>query len=385
MNTLLDYPITPEPRYASGFKPVVIGLYGIPGSGKTTLLNSLKQELSEEKFAFYEGSQVIDTLVPDGLDGFKKLDEEEKMNYRIHAMEAIGNECSRRGNVGVVTGHFMFWPEEDEFATPVYTQSDLETFTHIIYLDVRAEAVMQQSLADATRRRPFASVNHLRKWQKAEISQLHHLCRQHAILFTLLSRQEKLVEKTPKLLRDFQHHTEKQNLSLAETALDEAFGDCQDHLKVVLVLDGDRTLAPEDTGTLFWQKAFASQGVEDKKCPLKMLFSGPLGHTYAAFRQATLMYEHRADISNFDALCQEVASKVTMYPEFVSLLRAVGEEENIGAVVVTCGLRHVWEMVLEREGLSKKVKVIGGGCIADGYVVTAEVKTALVQRLREKH
>jgi hypothetical protein len=74
-----------------------------------------------------------------------------------------------------------------------------------------------------------------------------------------------------------------------------------------------------------------------------------------------------------------------MYPEFISLLREVGEQEHVGAVVVTCGLRRVWEMVLEREGLPKKVKVIGGGRIADGYVVTAEVKTALVPRLRENH
>ena len=39
-------------------------------------------------------------------------------------------------------------------------------------------------------------------------------------------------------------------------------------------------------------------------------------------------------------------------------------------------------VVLEREGLSKEVKVIGGGRITDGFVVTAVVKAALVARLR---
>ena len=74
-----------------------------------------------------------------------------------------------------------------------------------------------------------------------------------------------------------------------------------------------------------------------------------------------------------------------MHPEFVSLLRLVAEQKHVGAVVATCGLRRVWDKVLESEGLSEKVKVIGGGRIADGFVVSAAVKGALVSRLRETH
>jgi uracil phosphoribosyltransferase len=76
---------------------------------------------------------------------------------------------------------------------------------------------------------------------------------------------------------------------------------------------------------------------------------------------------------------------VTMHPEFVSLLQLVAEQEHVGAVIVSCGLRRVWDKVLEREGLSKTVKVIGGGRIADGFIVTAAVKAALVARLRDVH
>lgn len=78
----------------------------------------------------------------------------------------------------------------------------------------------------------------------------------------------------------------------------------------------------------------------------------------------------------FNAFCENVASVVTMYPEFVSLLQLVAGQEHVGATVVTCGLRGVWDKVLEREGLSKTVKVIGGGRIADGFVITAAVKAA---------
>lgn len=86
---------------------------------------------------------------------------------------------------------------------------------------------------------------------------------------------------------------------------------------------------------------------------------------------------------DFNALCQDVASMVTIYPEFVSLLKRVAEKEHVGAAIVTCGLRLIWEKVLERVGLSQKVKVIGGGRTADGFVVTSSVKAALVARLRD--
>ncbi|MCJ1417150.1 hypothetical protein MMC32_003489 [Xylographa parallela] len=72
-----------------------------------------------------------------------------------------------------------------------------------------------------------------------------------------------------------------------------------------------------------------------------------------------------------------------MYPKFVSLLQIVAEQKHVGAVVVTCGLRRVWEKVLEREGLSENVKVIGGGRIDDSFVVSGSVKGALVDRLHD--
>ncbi|KAI9776078.1 MAG: hypothetical protein M1839_000591 [Geoglossum umbratile] len=150
-------------------------------------------------------------------------------------------------------------------------------------------------------------------------------------------------------------------------------------------MDADRILAAEDTGALFWKRISSSRRPGDEDYPLKTLFSSQLGYSYTAFRQATLLYEETADDQEFDALCQDVASAVTMHPEFVSLLQLVAEQEHVGAVIVTCGLRRVWDKVLEREGLSKTVKVIGGGRIADGFVVTTAVKAALVARLRDAH
>ncbi|ERF72193.1 hypothetical protein EPUS_02080 [Endocarpon pusillum Z07020] len=370
---------------ASNNKAVIIGLYGVPGSGKTFLLNQLKQELGREHFAFYEGSEMISAVVPGGLDAFQKLKEQERMHWRELAINTIRKNCVGSGQVAVVTGHFMFWPEGEESGRPVCTQNDLDTFTHILYLDVPAEDVAQRRLDDTERSRPLISVTHLHKWQQEEKTQLRRLCRCHDILFSFLSQHPMLLKKALRLIRDFQHHSEKYNLSQAENRLEEALVAGQGQLETVLVMDADRTVAAEDTGMLFWERVSNSRRLRDEERTLKTLFSSPLGYSYNAFRQAVLLYEETAEDEEFDALCQDVASAVTMYPEFVSLLHLVAEQDHVRAVIVTCGLRRVWDKVLEKEGLSKTVKVIGGGRIADGFVVTAAVKAALVTRLRDAH
>ena len=372
-----------EKRSASDNKPVIVGLYGIPGSGKTFLLDQLKQELGRERFAFYEGSKMIATVVPGGLVAFQMMEEQEKVRWRQDAITTIGKECADSGQVAVVTGHFMFWPENEKAGSPVYTKSDLVTFTHIIYLNIPAEVITQRCRDDKERCRPSASIVHLSRWQQAEKNQLRSLCRHHGILFSLVSSHPKLLNKVSTLLNDFSHQNEINNLSQAESRLDEALVASQGQLETVLVIDADKTLAAEDTGSTFWKKISISRQLGDEDDPLKTLFSSPLGYSYTAFRQATLLYEETTDDQEFGALCENVASAVSTHPEFVSLLQRTAEHKHVCAVIVTCGLRCVWEKVLEKEGLSKTVKVIGGGRIADGFVVTAAVKAALVARLRD--
>jgi uracil phosphoribosyltransferase/adenylate kinase/phosphoserine phosphatase len=380
-----NQPPSRETQSAASNKTVVIGLYGVPGSGKTFLLSQLKQEFGKESFEFYEGSEVIANLVPGGLGVFQQLDEQEKHHWRQLAIDVIGQECAESGRVAVVAGHFMFWPEGEEAGRPVYTRNDLNTFTHILYLDVRAECVAERRLDDTERTRPSVSIKHLRKWQEAEKSQLRRLCRDHGILFSVVASHPTLLNKISMLLRDFRHHSDRHNLSRAESRLDELLMAGQGQLETVLVMDADGTLAANDTGLLFWNMVSTSRQWGNKECPLKTLFSSSLGYSYPAFRQAALLYEEVADDQEFDALCKDAALAVTMYPEIVSLLQVVAEQEHVRAIVVTCGLRHVWEKILEKEGLSQTVKVIGGGRIADGFVITATVKAALVTRLRDSH
>ncbi|MCJ1288711.1 hypothetical protein MMC34_000240 [Xylographa carneopallida] len=384
-NLQLDRSTVPESHPASNHKPVVVGLYGVPGSGKTFLLNQLKQELGKTNFAFYEGSNMIDTLVPGGLEAFQNMEETKKIHWRERAIQTIKKNSADSGQMAVVTGHFMFWSEERDAGQPVHTQGDFEAFTHVLYLDVSAEVVTQRCQNDTERNRPSISTHILRRWQQEEKAQLRYLCRCHGILFIPLSLDSTPLDKVLMLLNNFRLHTDGYNLCRAESRLDDIVGASHSQLETMLVLDADRTLAAADAGAMFWQRVSNVRSMKYEPSTLKLLFGGPLGYSYTAFRQAVLLNEEAANDQEFDSLCNDVAREITMYPEFVSLLQLVAEQKHVGAVVVTCGLCQVWEKVLERKGISEKVQVIGGGRIRDSFVVSPAVKGALVTRLQDVH
>lgn len=359
-------------------KPAIIGLYGVPGCGKTYLLTKLKEILGEDKFGFCEGSVVIHRLVPGGLDKFHTFDNEEKELWRKRAIEKIRKEAVRSGKTAIVTGHFMFWSEDEE-QHPVYTKADLETYTHILYLNVDPEVVAQRRADDKTRDRPKDSIKHLREWQEYEKSQLRQLSQQHSILFLSLSSHRIDLSVIPELIRDLAWHDEKFNSATVDFKVDEIMAGMDGPTETMLVLDADRTLTAEDTGKLFWEVYGRGSG------QLDAIFKSPLQYSYVAFRQAVMLYEEMCDDEEFDCCCRDVAAQTELYPEFASLLRVARSQHHVGAVVVTSGLRCVWEKVLHREGLSHKVKVIGGGRISDIYVVNPSVKEAVVDRLQTVH
>lgn len=384
-----EYVCTPKE-----FNPCIIGLYGIPGSGKSHYLSKLQAHSSLEAacpFQFFESSSVIDALTPGGLAAFKELPGDQKLKFREKAICSINDECIAGETVGIVTGHAVFCDDKDDAEIFVVTPRDLEIYSHILYLRTDPEVIQQYRFNDWARGRDTVSLEHLEKWQKQEENMLRTLCRVHGIHFCVVSpgnnveSEDIFLSKLWTLISDLGVHNEHVNRSNAITRLEEAMDSDatrNGRLKTMLVMDADKTLSPQDVGNMFWGKVPNAGASTGPKGPLKELFGGPGGHSYHSFRQATLLYEEAADVRAFDVACEDLASEVTLYPEFVSLLHQAAELDHIGAVVMTCGLRSVWEKVLEREGLSESVKVIGGGRIADGFVVTPGIKADLVAHIQ---
>lgn len=257
----------------------------------------------------------------------------------------------------------------------------------MIYLEVKPELVVKRVNNDRTRQRVPCSIEHVTEWQQEEKSQLRTTCRDNDILFAVLSseRPSQVLDNFLRYLQDFQINNESYKRRVTEQ-LDELIADHEIVPQIFLVFDADRTLCAEDTGTRFWEKLSALSGDLKDRDALRSLFSGPLGYSTNGFRQANLLYEEKTSAEEFSKLCDEVAREVVLYPEFVALLKLVAKHQaHIGVVVVTCGLRWIWEKVLDKAGLSSTVGVIGGGRIEDGIAVTPEDKAAVVSRLKKHY
>lgn len=69
----------------------------------------------------------------------------------------------------------------------------------------------------------------------------------------------------------------------------------------------------------------------------------------------------------------------------LALLQRACADKTIGVVIVTCGLKPVWEKVMANLNLSNTVPIIGNGLLSDGYVVTPKAKADIVARLKYHH
>ena len=375
--------------------PIVIGIYGLPGSGKSTVLENLKRSLPtwSDKFAVYDGSAVIASLMgPDrGLDDFRALSEEEKTRYRELAIAHIRDECQKTGLAGVVAGHYMFWPKDSEHGMVVWTKADQDTFTHIIYLQLPADLLYRRRRQDQAREdRERAAPEHLHKWQEEELRQLDAISKESGICLVRqdgarLDRNLRAPgSKILKWLHEFWSESEHRNHIRVLAAVDEIVANVKashnTHITTALVLDADKTLTAMDTGSEFWKlESSRERGIDQQvPTPAEDVFREN-GYTYEAFRQVAMSY---SQVIGFEELCNDVAKETTLYPELLSLLRRVKSHPHIMAVVVTCGLRRVWQTVIEKEGLEKHVKVIGNGDISEGLIITDKSKEAVVNRLR---
>lgn len=362
--------------------PIVVGIYGISGCGKTTLIERLKKILGERDFAFFDGFQTLSSLVRGGLTAFEQKPDVEKAVYREIAIQHIAATCQSSGRVGVVAGHLTLWTGTG--AMEVHTMADIDTYTHILYLDTPAETIAEYRLNDLHRNRPEMSVGDLRRWQWSDKSRVKTLCRQNGIMFlTQNVPSEDGFARVARLMRDIRDHSEEENMRRALAQLDDILAPSANKIETVLVFDADKTLACMDTSARFWGEHLKMG--EDGSNRLKQYFGNPVwGHSYKAFRQAAWLYEEIPQ-PEFERLCQVIAREVVLHPELANLLKQVKDLPHVRVVVVTCGIKRIWEIVLQNGQVFARVDIIGGGRISNGLVVTPEVKAAIVERLRKHY
>ncbi|KAK5111046.1 hypothetical protein LTR62_005421 [Meristemomyces frigidus] len=283
-------------------------------------------------------------------------------------------------------GHFMFWTEDENTGKTVYTQADLDTYTSIVYLDTSTDEIERRRAGDMQRQRGVAHAWHIQRWKDEEKARLRELCHDNGILFSIMTAGE---DDYSRVLKMLQYHlcTVEMNEGLVLAEVDKLITSNQEP-QIVVVLDADKTLAPVDTGALYWEllKEWSDGTADNIGDPVSSLFQhSAWKYSYSAFRQATLLYNDSASASEFERLCDLTAIQVDLFPELMSLLRRGLNRQHLQVLVITSGLRRVWEKVLLRHGLGSDVSVIGGGRMDDGYVVTPLSKRSVVQHLQTRH
>ncbi|WAO94754.1 Hypothetical protein NCS54_01235200 [Fusarium falciforme] len=311
---------------------------------------------------------MIESLVPGGLEAFQAMGRQRKAGWRGRVIQEIKKDAFANEKMAIVSAHFMFWPEEQATGHPVYVLSDLDVFTHIIYLNTPAECILQRRSVDKLKYQPAVAVEHLRKWQEDELNRPRLVCSQSDILLHVLTDPESMCEKATLVIEYLCFITPGRVNDQA--VIEELNNMCHysggEQLETALVLDADKTLTSVDTDFLFWEAVHQIRPPSTRTSPVKGIFAGRLDYSPNAFHRATLLYEGAADDDEYDSLCETVASSVTIYSEALTLLRVAAARPHILVVVVTHRLARVWEKVLRRHDLSGRVRVLGGGRISDG-------------------
>eukprot|EP00284_Hemiselmis_tepida_P002592 CAMPEP_0174944910 /NCGR_PEP_ID=MMETSP1355-20121228/80244_1 /TAXON_ID=464990 /ORGANISM="Hemiselmis tepida, Strain CCMP443" /LENGTH=237 /DNA_ID=CAMNT_0016192247 /DNA_START=106 /DNA_END=816 /DNA_ORIENTATION=- len=230
-----------------------IGLYGISGVGKSTFLGTL--ESGEQRLEVVEGSDVLAKRCG-SLDKFKSLGSSQKRAER----EAAGEHLIHRseGNPLVVAAHFSFPAREQPATGPfsfevAFTDTDARLYTHVVYLEADAQVIASQSSLDTSRSRQHCDNEELlEQWQRHEIDQLRTRCERNGTPFSLIGplrdsgRSDFAAAKA--LIHDWleQH---KNRLAVQKWLKDslEPSNAAGVPKSVFLLIDGDGTLAREDT------------------------------------------------------------------------------------------------------------------------------------------
>lgn len=140
----------------------------------------------------------------------------------------------------------------------------------------------------------------------------------------------------------------------------------------VVLVDGDRTLSPDDTSRTFAARA----GIDPML--VKRRFQRD-GYVFDAFRYHAALHIALGEEA-FARLAPEIAAEAPLYPGAIDGLRSLSDRAEV--FVVSAGIPAIWRAILERHGLGG-VKVIGGIDPAQPYVFGRSEKGLVARRLRE--
>jgi adenylate kinase len=376
----------------------VVGIYGVSGCGKSHTLATIRKERFE--WRCMEGRQVIEDVLLEDEDGkvladFSVMSKNEQTRIRLEAADRIR---SYRG-VTLVSGHCSFLtPKPSGVAVladkteelsfdDVFTQGDAKTYDTILYLEKDAREIFQQREGDQERKRPKITIYMIEKWIQHEKDLLVRECEAHGIPFSLVHKWEEVIRYIDDVIVSSMATETRlrsnENLSRAVRDLPRA--------DVYLLIDGDRTITPEDTGRLFFKSIgnrFDDPSVQAD--PLKSIFKRFPNYSFQAFLAVAMLYGVTMSDSEYQLLSRDCGTSLQLYPAWKDfLLRLPG---NVHPILISCSNREIWHASLQAHGLvgskaspSPGMSILAGNNIGiHNYIVDGDAKALAARVLRKR-
>jgi phosphoserine phosphatase len=213
-------------------------------------------------------------------------------------------------------------------------------------------------------------------------------CMKHGVPFVELKfvAGEDRLARVLRVISSFREHTAEYNAVQLQSALSSALLNSTataSETYAVLLVDGDKTLCANDTAEGLWQ--LLDPASLDNTFPVKQTFKSMGGYSYSSSAQVNLLYETLPE-AQFDAACTAVAATVVLHPQWLDFLNSVQTvqyfREHVAVVVITAGVRRVWQKVLAMHGL-QHIAVIGGSRISDALIIDDSAKQIVVEYTKQ--
>jgi len=365
----------------------VIGVYGVSGSGKSHALKGVQKARPE--WRCLDGSSIIEEVLKNqgkGLCDFGVMDEQQKTVVRNNAIQMVQSYSG----MTLIAGHASFPDSKtilggDVKFNNVFTEGDAQTYSAILYLDRDPDQIFQQRTADndtKTKHRDFLSVENLQDWMHHEKELLCRVCKGSGIYFGLVKNENDIVEYIvnrilPPLVQEVQNKSEQ--------ALSFAIQQAIPLADVYLLLDGDRTLSPDDTSKIYFESLTNYCNTPSSNdSPLKQIFTRYPDYTFQAFLEAAMLYECFTSHAEYKRLSHDVGSnKVQLHQAWIDFLTKL--PPNVHPILVSSGNREIWSATLQNQLSATQMSIIAGNHIGlHPYIVDSKAKAIVVTKLRQR-
>lgn len=338
-----------------------IAVYGVSRSGKDYLLERVVAYLKTQGIpaVHIKGSATLNQLSNQKYNiPLKQADEEKRTVLRKHFIDIV-DKTALTHDVVFVDGHYAFI-DEAGFNT-VFTDADKYCYDHLFYLDTPTEKIIEFSRSNPRQAQDLTiQPDEIDEWKHFEIQGLSNACDELDKELVILDGQtQDCIWFITQWIRDFSSRFDYP--MIAKKLVEEFLENAKTKHQTVVLLDGDNTLAKNDT-TYDFCDVFSIN-----KSELKQIFKGDRYSSYQFF-QVYRLYQHLDDVQREKAI-QYAASKIQISND----VWLFSKKQNAYCCILTSGILQLWQYQADRLDNIEQVwgNPIGG---ASNFFVTPRLK-----------